>query len=208
MFDTRARKERRLGMPLFLKPHRSATGKSAITRRPSKPGQHGASRRRAGSEFGKQLAEKQKIRYTYGLRETQLRNAFKDASKSHSGIGNALIGLLERRLDNVVFRLGIAPSRSVARQIIGHGHMFVNGKRVSAPSYRTRAKDVISIRPQSRELAIFKDVAERLSKQQQTPTWLVVNPQTIEGTVKSLPKDVDAGFDISLVVDYYSKIVK
>ncbi len=207
MFDTRARKERRLGMPLFLKPNRSVTGKSAITRRPSKPGQHGASRRRAGSEFSKQLAEKQKVRYTYGLRETQLRNAFKDAKKSQTGIGMTLINLLERRLDNVVYRLGIAPSRSVARQAVGHGHIFVNGKRVSAPSARLRAGDVITIRPQSKDMAIFKDVAERATKAQ-TPVWLTINPQTLEGTIKMLPKDVDAGFDISLVVDYYSKIVK
>jgi small subunit ribosomal protein S4 len=207
MFDTRARKERRIGGPLFLKPFRSATGKSAITRRPAKPGQHGAARRRGSSEFGKQLLEKQKIRYTYGLREAQLRNAFAEANASPLPTGQALLMQLERRLDNVVYRLAIAPSRSVGRQVVGHGHIFVNKRRVKAPSYRVKAGDVISIRPQSREFAIFKDLAERLPKAQ-TPNWLVVNPQTAEGTVKMLPKDVDAGFDISLVVDYYSKIVK
>lgn len=207
MFDTRAKKERRIGAPLFLKPFRSATGKSAIVRRPGKPGQHGAERRRGNSEFGKQLSEKQKIRYTYGVREAQLRNAFAQASASQLPTGQALIMQLERRLDNAVYRSGIAPSRSVARQAVGHGHIFVNGKRVKAPSYRVEAGDVISIRPQSREFPIFKDVAERVGKLQ-APNWLVVNPQTIEATVKMLPKDVDAGFDISLVVDYYSKIVK
>lgn len=208
MFDTRARKERRLGTPLFLKPFRSLTGKSAITRRPARPGQHGAARqRRGGSEFGKQLAEKQKIKYTYGLRETQLRNAFAKANKSSAATGQAMLVLLERRLDNVVYRVGLAPSRSVARQAIGHGHIFVNGHRVSAPSYMVYEKDVITIRPQSKEYQIFKDVAERAAKAQ-TPTWLLMNPQTLEGTVKSLPKDIDASFDISLVVDYYSKIVK
>ncbi len=207
MFDTRARKERRLGMPLFLKPFRSATGKSAITRRPNRPGQHGASRRRAGSEFGKQLTEKQKIKYTYGLREKQLRNTFAKANKSKLPTGQEMLSLLERRLDNVVFRMGFAPSRSVARQAVGHGHIFVNGRRGSAPSMLIKVGDTVTIRPQSKDLQIFKDVAERFAKLQQ-PNWLTINPQTLQGTVKMLPKDLDAGFDISLVVDYYSKIVK
>jgi small subunit ribosomal protein S4 len=207
MFDTRARKERRLGVPLFLKPFRSLTSKSAINRRTGKPGQHGAAHRRSGSEFGKQLAEKQKIKYTYGLRETQLRNAFAEAMHGKSATGQALLSLLERRLDNVVYRLGFAPSRSVARQVVGHGHIFVNGRRASAPSTRLRVGDVVTIRPQSKDFQIFKDVTERLAKTQ-APVWLSVNPQTVEGTVKQLPKDLDLGFDISLVVDYYSKIVK
>lgn len=207
MFDTRARKERRLGTPLFLKPFRSTTGKSAIVRRPGKPGQHGAAHRRSGSEFGKQLAEKQKIKYTYGLRETQLRNAFAEAMHRKGATGQALLALLERRLDNVVYRLGIAPSRSVARQMVGHGHMFMNGRRVSAPSTRVKVGDTITIRPQSKDMQIFKDVSERVTKAQ-VPVWLAINPQTLEGSVKHLPKDLDLGFDISLVVDYYSKIVK
>ena len=207
MFDTRAKKERRLGTPLFLKPFRSATGKSAITRRPNKPGQHGAARRRSGSEFGKQLSEKQKVKATYGLRESQLRNIFVEANRSKMPTGQVVLSLLERRLDNVVFRMSIAPSRSVARQMVSHGHIFVNGHRASAPSTRLRANDVVTIRPQSKEFQIFKDTMERISKAQ-TPSWISINPQTGEGTVKSLPKDLDLGFDISLVVDYYSKIVK
>mgnify|MGYP000944983554 CR=1 FL=1 len=207
MFDTRAKKERRLGTPLFLKPFRSATGKSAITRRPNKPGQHGAARRRSGSEFGKQLSEKQKVKATYGLRESQLRNIFVEANRSKMPTGQVVLSLLERRLDNVVFRMSIAPSRSVARQMVSHGHIFVNGRRASAPSTRLRANDVVTIRPQSKEFQIFKDTMERISKAQ-TPSWISINPQTGEGTVKSLPKDLDLGFDISLVVDYYSKIVK
>jgi small subunit ribosomal protein S4 len=121
--------------------------------------------------------------------------------------GQVVLSLLERRLDNVVFRMSIAPSRSVARQMVSHGHIFVNGRRASAPSTRLRANDVVTIRPQSKEFQIFKDTMERISKAQ-TPSWISINPQTGEGTVKSLPKDLDLGFDISLVVDYYSKIVK
>jgi ribosomal protein S4 len=130
MFNSSSKKERRLGTPLFLKPFRSATGKAAMARRPGKPGQHGQARtRRGGSEFGKQLAEKQKIQFTYGIRDSQMRIIFKKASKSLSTTGPLFVSLLERRLDNVVYRLGFAPSRSVARQVVGHGHIFVNGER-------------------------------------------------------------------------------
>ncbi len=207
MFNTKAKQERKLGTPLFLKPYRSATGKSAIVRRPSRPGQHGAARRRAGSEFARQLLEKQKLRFTYGVREAQMKKYFTIAMKSDESTGAALVTLLERRLDNVVYRLGLAPSRSVARQVVGHGHIQVDGKRVSAPSAQTYIGDVVRIRPQSKDYAPFKDLAERLKKAD-APAWLSVNAETAEGTVKALPKDVDTSFDISLVVDYYSKLVK
>ncbi len=207
MFNTRAKQERRLGTPLFLKPFRSTTGKSAIVRRPLRPGQHGASRRRGSSEFGKQLAEKQKVRYTYGVREAQMKKYFTIANRSTENTGSALISLLERRLDNAVFRLGLCPSRSMARQVVGHGHIQVNGRRVKAPSAQLYIGDVIRIRPQSKDFPVFKDLAERLQKAE-APNWLTMNPDTAEGAVKSLPKDIDTSFDISLVVDYYSKLVK
>ena len=207
MFNTKAKQERKVGIPLFLKPNRSTTGKSAITRRPGRPGQHGASRRRTGSEFARQLLEKQKLRYTYGIREAQMKNYFKKASMSTENTGAALVSLLERRLDNVVYRLGLTPSRSVARQLVGHGHVQVDGKRVSAPSAQTYIGDVIAIRAKSKESSNFKDLAERLKKVD-APSWLSLNPETAQGTVKALPKDIDTGFDISLVVDYYSKLVK
>ena len=207
MFDTKSKKERSLGTPLQLKPFRSAGPKSAIVRRPQRPGQHGGARRRAPSEFGEQLKEKQKFKYTYGLREAQLRNTFKKASKSPSNTGPLFLSLLERRLDNVVYRLGLAPSRSVARQLVSHGHIQVAGKRVKAPSYSVRPHEIIRIRPESKDQPLFKDISERLNKLQ-TPNWLMVDPVSGEGTVVSLPKDVEMPFDISLVVDYYSKIVK
>src|SRR6185436_20123316 len=125
MFDTSSKKERALGVPLQLKPFRSASPKSAILRRPNRPGQHGGGRRRPPSEFAQQLNEKQKFKYTYGLREAQIRRIFQKASKAASSTGPMFMSLLERRLDNVVFRLGIAPSRSVARQFISHGHIQV-----------------------------------------------------------------------------------
>jgi small subunit ribosomal protein S4 len=207
MFNTKARQERKIGTPLFLKPNRSLTGKSAITRRPNRPGQHGAARRRTGSEFSRQLTEKQKVRFTYGVRETQMKNYFRKASSSVESTGASLVNLLERRLDNVVYRLGIAPSRSVARQAVGHGHIQVNGKRVSAPSAQLRIGDVVTVRAQSKEYQLFKDLTERLKKAD-VPAWLSINAETAEGTVKALPKDIETAFDISLVVDYYSKLVK
>jgi len=207
MFNTKAKQERRIGIPLFLKPFRSATGKSAIVRRPNKPGQHGARRRRGSSEFGKQLTEKQKVRYTYGVREAQMRIYFKKANKSQTTTGGALISLLEGRLDNAVYRLGLASSRSIGRQLVGHGHIQVNGRRVSAPSAQMHVGDVISIRPNSAKIGVFRDLAEQI-KTVETPAWLLLNPETMQGTVKALPENIDTGFDIPLVVDYYSKLVK
>jgi len=207
MFDTRERKERALGVKLGLKPFRSLSPKAAMVKKPSRPGQHGASRRRAPSEFGEQLSEKQKFKHTYGLREAQMRRTFKQASKSPSTTGPLFMSLLERRLDNVVYRLGIAPSRSVARQLVGHGHIHVNGKRVKSSSFQVKANDVIRIRPESKDHSAFKNLAETL-KTHKTSSWLSINPETFEGKVLSAPRDLEIPFDISKVVDYYSKIVK
>lgn len=207
MFNTSSKKERALGVSLQLKPFRSASPKSAILRRPSRPGQHGSGRRRPPSEFAQQLAEKQKFKYTYGLRDAQMRRIFQKAAKSPSNTGPQFLNLLERRLDNVIFRLGIAPSRSVARQLISHGHIQVNGKRVKSSSYQVKPGNSIRIRPESKDQQIFKELGERMKKYV-TPNWLTVDPVSFEGTVKTLPKDLEFPFDIALVVDYYSKIVK
>lgn len=207
MFNTREKKERSLGTRLFLKATRSSSPKSAMVRRPHRPGEHGKDRRRAPSEFGKQLAEKQKFKAAYGLREAAIRQVFLKASKSTETTGPLFMSLLERRLDNVVYRLGFAPSRSVARQLIGHGHMMVNGRKVTIPSMLVRPNDVISIRPQSKDHAAFRTLSETLPKYQ-TPTWLTLDGEKMTGKVSSMPKDLEVPFDIALVIDYYSKIVK
>lgn len=205
MFNTKEKKERSLGVKLFLKPHRCSSPKCVTVRRPTRPGVHGKARRRAPSEFGQQLMEKQKIRFAYGIREAQMRRVFAAASK-HKGItGEMIISFLERRLDNVVYRIGLAPSRSVGRQLIGHGHIMVNGKKVTIPSYEVKVNNVITIRPQSKDHPLFKDLAERL-KQYEPPVWLVLDRDRLEGKVISLPKDFEIPFDVNLVVDYYSKI--
>lgn len=205
MFNTREKKERSLGVKLFLKPHRCSSPKCVTVRRPTKPGLHGKMRRRALSEYGQQLAEKQKIKFAYGIREAQMRKVFASAAKHRGITGEMIINFLERRLDNVVYRLGLAPSRSVGRQLVGHGHILVNGRKVTIPSYLIKANDVIVIRPQSKDHPIFKDLSERL-KQYEPPIWLFIDKAQLEGKVISLPKDFEIPFDVTLVVDYYSKI--
>lgn len=204
MFDTSEKKERSLGTKLFLKAHRCNSPKCAVERRQVKPGAHGASRRGAKSEYGQQLNEKQKIRFTYGLRESQIFKIFEAASKKVGITGNVIVQLLERRLDNVVFRLGLAPSRSVARQLINHGHIMVNGKKVTISSFSVKIGDKINIRPQSKDHLVFKDLSVNLMKYV-APLWLNLNPEKLEGKVISLPADTEFPFDINMVVDFYSK---
>lgn len=204
MFDTSEKKERSLGTKLFLKAHRCNSPKCALERREVKPGAHGASRRGKKSEYGEQLNEKQKIRFSYGLRESQIRKIFDTASKKAGITGNVIVQLLERRLDNVVFRLGLAPSRSVARQLINHGHIMVNGKKVTIPSFSVKTGEKITIRPQSKDQLIFKDLSENLLKYV-APLWLNINPEKLEGKIISLPADTEFPFDINMVVDFYSK---
>lgn len=157
------------------------------------------------SEFGQQLREKQKIKFMFGIREAQMNKLFKVASKHRTATGEMLINLLERRLDNVVYRLGIAPSRSVGRQLISHGHMMVNDRKTTVPSYQVKVGDVVSIRPQSKDHPAFKELANTL-KQYEPPVWLSLNKESLEGKVESQPKDYEVPFDVNLVVDYYSKI--
>lgn len=207
MFDSKSKKERSLLTPLFLKPERSSGPKAAINRRPKKPGMHGGKRRRAPSEYAEQLAEKQKFRYTYGLRESQMRKLFKLASKNPEKTGATFKSFLERRLDNIVFRLGLAPSRSVARQLVSHGHILVNGKKIKSSSHQVKVGDKISIRPQSSEISQFQGLSEKLAKYE-APNWLKVDPKVLTGEMIALPRDLDIPFDISKVVDYYSKTIK
>jgi len=206
MFNTREKKERALGVKLFLKGARCLSPKCVTARRPSRPGVHGKGRRTL-SEYGEQLREKQKFQWSYGLREASLKRVFHEAIQNPSVTGEVLLSLLERRLDNVVYRLGLAASRSVGRQFVGHGHIMVNGRRVTIPSYRVRPNDVIAVRLQSRGHAAFKDFAATL-KNFEPPAWLFLDKEKLEGKVLSLPKDFDTSFDVNKVVDYYSKVVK
>jgi len=206
MFPTKEKRERSLGTRLFLKPHRCNSPKCALSRNPQKPGPHGSSFRRAGSEFSQQLKEKQKLQFSYGMRERQMRNVFLKALKMHGVTGTAMVRALESRLDNVVFRLGFAPSRSVARQLVGHGHIFVNKKRVSIPSYAVKMGDSISLKPGIAGKGQLKDVHETIKKYD-APAWLTLDKEKLEGRISGLPDVSGMSFDIHLVVDFYSKTV-
>ena len=203
MFDTREKRERSVGTKLFLKAHRCNSPKCVTMRRSQRPGQHGKNYKSL-SEFGQQVKEKQKIRFTYGIREGQMKMLVGKAIKNPGVTGEVIMQMLERRLDNTVFRMGLAPSRSVARQIVNHGHIIVNKHRTNIPSYQVRVNDVVTIRPQSREYVMFKDLGEKLKKHD-APSWVKVDPDKLEGKVIGVPKDLDNSFDVNMVVDYYSK---
>lgn len=205
MFNTSEKRERSLGAKLFLKASRCMSPKCVTIRAPHGPGAHGKSRKRGSpSEVGLQLKEKQRIKATYGIREAAMRQIFEKASKNPGITGQMILVMLESRLDNVVYRLGLAPSRSVARQLVGHGHITVNGRRVDIPSYAVRIGDIISIRKESKDHPAFKDLAERVKKYE-PPVWLGLDKEKMEGKALSPPKDIDILFDVHLVVDYYSK---
>ena len=204
MFNTKEKRERSLGVKLFLKADRCNSPKCVTVRRPQRPGLHGNAYRRQSSEFGQQLKEKQKIKFLYGIRERQFQNIFNSAAKNPGVTGEMIMKLLEKRLDNVVYRLGLAPSRSVARQLVGHGHVLVNNRRVTIPSCQVKVNDLISIRPQSKDHPILKDLAVRL-KNYDPPVWLQLDKEKYESKVIAEPKDLEVPFDVNLVVDYYSK---
>jgi small subunit ribosomal protein S4 len=204
MFVTQEKKERALGVRLGLKPDRCASPKCAMVRKPYRPGLHGKRRQGAASEMKLQLQEKQKVRLSYGLREAAMHRAVHEAMRKKGSNADMLMILLERRLDNVVYRLGFAPSRSVARQLISHGHITVNGRKVTIPSFRMAPGAVVGVRSESRAHPAFKDLAAAFAKTE-VPVWLSRDAEALTGTLVSLPKDVEAPFDINLIIDYYSK---
>ncbi len=172
-------------------------------RRPYPPGQHGKGRQRF-SEFKKQLYEKQKLRYNYGIGERQLRNLFSEAQASRDAAGKVLLRLLEQRLDNVVFRLGLAPTIPAARQLVVHRHIMVDGKRVDRPSYRVRPGQEITVRPKSRDLGIIQESVEAPTLR--LPGYLSFDAKTLTGRMESVPsrEDVPVQVQENLVVEYYS----
>ncbi|MEK7178524.1 MAG: 30S ribosomal protein S4 [Patescibacteria group bacterium] len=197
---------RRIGENLGLKAERSFSPKSAFLKKPYRPGMHGKSRRRALSEFGTQLLEKQKIKFTYGLTERQLQKYFNEAKRKKGITGDLLLGTLEKRLDNAIYRSGLASSRAIARQLVNHGHFLVNNKKVNIPSYSVKMDDIMSIKPKSRSKTIFFDLANKLKKYE-APTWLTVDKKNFETKIKSDPKinDLPKNFNMNVIVAYYSK---
>jgi small subunit ribosomal protein S4 len=196
---------RREGAKLFFKGTRCYTKKCAFERRPSPPGQHGVRRRKVG-EFGLQLREKQKVRKTYGVLERQFRNYFVQAASRPGVTGESLLRFLELRLDNVVYRMGFAPSRPAARQLVGHGHFMVNGRPTNIPSYQVHPGDQIEVRESHKAREPFKVVKETL-RSHQAPEWVSVDAAKLGGTVSDLPRRDQMPLDLNeqLVVEYYSR---
>ncbi|MBN1487179.1 MAG: 30S ribosomal protein S4 [Anaerolineae bacterium] len=200
---------RREGMKLFLKGDKCYTEKCPFERRSYPPGQHGKEasfRRRRNTDYAMQLREKQKTRRFYGVLERQFRRYFHQAEALSGLTGENLLILLERRLDNVVYRLGLADSRAQARQLVGHGHFMVNGRKTNIPSYSVRPEDVISIVPGSRRLRYFKDRKELLGKKA-VPAWLILDDEKLEGRMLTLPErsEIDAPVEEQLIVEFYSR---
>lgn len=196
---------RREGTKLYLKGDRCYSDKCAVDRRTYAPGQHGQSRKKL-SEYGLQLREKQKARRFYGVLEKQFRNYFVKADRQKGVTGDNLLRLLERRLDNVVYRMGFASSRPEARQLVKHSHFTVNGKKVNIPSYQVRVGEEIAVHEGSLSSEKFKELAE-LAAHKTPPAWLEVDAQNLKGRVVALPnrEDIDLPLEEHLIVELYSR---
>lgn len=197
---------RKVGENLGLKAERSYSPKSSFLKKPYRPGQHGKARRRALSEFGTQLLEKQKIKFTYGINERHLKKCFNEAKLRKGITGNLMLSALERRLDNVIYRGGFAGSRNISRQLVSHGHFLVNNKKVTIPSYQVEIGDAIIIKPRSRPKQIFSDLINKLKKHE-APSWIEIDKKNLEIKIKGEPEnnDLPKNFNINSIIAFYSK---
>lgn len=196
---------RREGGKLFLKGERCYSDKCSVTRRAYAPGQHGQSRKKV-SEYGIQLREKQKTRRFYGVLEKQFEGYFETAERKPGMTGQNLLRILESRLDNVVYRLGLATSRAEARQLVVHGHYTVNGKKVNIPSFQVKEGDVVAVCEKSRNSVKIKAIVETCGARP-VPMWLDLNKETLEAKIVRMPNREDIDLDVQelLIVEYYSK---
>lgn len=200
---------RREGQKLFLKGERCYSSKCAVEKRAYPPGEHGRTsqfRRRSESEYALQMREKQKARRMYGIMERQFRNYFAAASRTTGQTGQTLLVLLERRLDNVIYRAGLGRSRAEARQLIGHGHFEVNGRTVDIPSYQVKAGDAIRVRDRARNSIVFAQIrdSEGLVR---PPAWMDVDPDSLSVVVSEIPErqSIDVPLNEQLIVEFYSR---
>ena len=196
---------RREGTKLFLKGERCMSDKCSVARRPASPGQHGANTKKL-KEYGMQLREKQKARRYYGVLENQFKHYYEVAAKQEGVTGENLLSLLERRFDNVVYRMGLAESRKEARQLVTHGHFSINGKKANVPSIIVKQGDVIALREGARASEKFKGLMEAMESNN-APKWLEVDNSAVSAKVIALPKrdDIDFPFEEQLIVELYSK---
>ena len=195
---------RREGAKLFLKGDKCYLDKCPFNKRPLPPGQHGAGRKKV-SEYGQQLREKQKTKRIYGVQEGQFRHYYEIAERKKGITGENMLSLLERRLDNVVFRMGIGVSRTQARQLVNHAHLTVNGRTVTVPSYIVKEGDVVAVKENRKNNKFFEQV--KTSKVGNLPKWLEFDPEKLEGKVLALPtrEDVDSQIAEHMIVELYSK---
>jgi small subunit ribosomal protein S4 len=197
---------RREGVKLFLKGTRCMTEKCAIERRSYPPGQHGQSRRGRATEYGTQLREKQKLRRVYGMQERQFLKTYHMAVRRKGITGDHLLSLLERRLDNVVYRLGFASSRGQARQLVNHGHFLLNGRKVTIASVSVNVGDTIELKEKSRQLVPVHASLE-MAGGRRVPDWLDMDQNLLKGTVQAIPtkQDIDVLVNEQVVVELYSR---
>lgn len=202
--DAKCKLCRREGSKLFLKGEKCYMEKCPFNKRPLPPGQHGAGRKKI-SEYGQQLREKQKTKRIYGVQEGQFRHYYEVADRMKGITGENMLSLLERRLDNVIFRMGIGVSRTQARQLVNHAHFMVNGRTVNVPSYNVKAGDVIAVKENRRNNKFFEQI--KTMKVANMPKWLEFDPEKLEGKVLSLPtrEDVDSQIAEHMIVELYSK---
>jgi small subunit ribosomal protein S4 len=202
----RCRLCRREGLRLYLKGERCYTEKCAIERRGYVPGEHGRDRRAKETPYGQQLREKQKARRIYGILEAQFRNYFAKAERKKGVTGEILLQLLETRLDNIVYRLGLVTSRSSARQLVRHGHIEVNGRAVDVPSFQVRVGDVVRVRERSKNLQFVKQSVEN-RRRTEMQTWLDFDDKKLEGRLNQVPsrENIPVPIQEQLIVELYSK---
>lgn len=197
---------RRVGEKLFLKGDRCQSAKCGLTKRNFPPGQHGPKGRGKATEYGLQMREKQMAVKQYRMLEKQFKLTFAKAQKMHGNDGENFVKLLETRLDNAVYRLGLASSRDKARQLVSHGHIMINGKKVNIPSYRVRTGEVIAVREGSKRSKEFNGLAEKL-KTVKTPSWLNLEVAKLQGKVLHEPTaaDLNVNFNLQMIVEFYSR---
>ncbi len=202
--DAKCKLCRREGSKLFLKGDKCYMEKCPFNKRPLPPGQHGAGRKKV-SEYGLQLREKQKTKRIYGVQEGQFRHYYEVADRMKGITGENMLSLLERRLDNVIFRMGIGVSRTQARQLVNHAHFTVNGRTVTVPSYSVKAGDVIAVKENKKDNKFFEQI--KGMKVANMPKWLEFDPEKLEGKVLALPtrEDVDSQIAEHMIVELYSK---
>ncbi len=201
--EAKCRLCRREGGKLFLKGEKCYNGKCPFENRPTPPGAHGLGRKKV-SEYGQQLREKQKVKRIYGVQEGQFRSYYEKADRMKGITGENMLSLLERRLDNVIFRMGIGVSRAQARQLVNHGHFVVNGKKVNVPSYIVKVGDVVSVKENKTSNKYFEAVkANKVT----TPKWLEFDPEKLQGKILALPvrEDIDSQISEHMIVELYSK---